>query len=421
LEKYGLSQYNIRGVDIVSLPLTADNSIKLMAPQLTKIGEQGAMLKRLINHGLSYYDLPLFQNAPGFPFALMLSHKIFAAKTQPYATVFSNDNRLLADLRAKLIFKMQFFATIIPLFFSLMTILAIYILGKYLFSARIGLYAAFIYSVNPVNLLTSQKIWADDMLTFFVLLAVIMFIIAFKKEIPYLAIFAGLACGIATLAKQSGALLLPPIWIFTVFLSKRSIRSLRDLSLAVFNSYFIFFFVGFLVSAGFWFYKVYLVYGAPFFRPEFKNVILDDKTGWFKRLATRPHSYILFSVGIPYLCPLFFLAYYSIKNFIIDIIRVFMKRDFNYEFIILWLWILGFFIVSFKIGKEHRYMQPIYPALAVLAAYYLDKIRKFIKDKGGNLKAEILIIQLLILNAMWSIPIGISAIFENRALLIKPF
>ena len=421
LEKYGLDQYNIRGIDTYSINTLEDKNIKLLFPWPAKEGDQGNMLTGLINTGADYYDLPLFQNAPGFPFALILSHKLFAIKNQPYAVAFYS-NKILMNLKLKSVFKTQFFAVIVPLFFSVMTIIAIFLLGRYLFSSRVGLYAAFIYSINPVNLLTSQKVWADDMLTFFVVIAVIIFVLAFKKKIPFIAFFAGVTCGIAVLAKQSGILLLPAIWLFMVLSKRKGLRNIRGVFSAAFNNYFLFFLAGLIISTGFWFYKVYLIYGTPFFMPDTSDVVSSDITGWFKTLTNRPHGYVLYSIGIPYICPIFLLAYFSIKKFILEIKNIILGKNFNYEFIILWLWILTFFVAVAAIGgKEHRYMLPIYPSLAILSAYYLDRVREYIEYKKSKSVGTVVIICFLALAASWTIPMGLDVIMKGGALLLRPF
>ena len=423
LEKYGFDQYNIRGIDIVMMPVMKDNSILLLAPHPAKSGTRGKMLNGLLDTGANYYDLPLFQNAPGFPFALMLSHKVFTIKNQLYATAHSDDNRKLANIKLGMIRRAQFFAVIVPLLFCLLTIIAIFALASYLFSSRIGLYAAFIYSINPINLITSQKVWADDMITFFITLTVLIFITAIRKKIPLIALFAGLTCGIATMAKQSGILMVPAIWFILILLNRKNIRDIKSLLIVSLNGYFLLFSLGFLISTAFWFYKVYQVYGNPLFMVDTGNVVSTDKTGWFNKLASRPHPLVLFPIGIPYLSPILALAYLSIKNFVENIKKVNLENILNNGFIILWCWVLNFFILFIMLAliKEHRYMLPIYPALAILSAYYLDRIRKFVGNKISTLVGETLAIALLILTAFWSIPMGQNIILNGDALLLKPF
>jgi len=419
LEKYGLDQYNISGIDIGMVSSAQDNSILLLTPVPAKTGTRGEVLDGLLNTGLTYYNMPLFQNAPGFPYALLLSHRIFLGKEMPYAVAFSKDNYKLRGLKLQQIRNTQFFAVIIPLLASIMTIFTIFLLGKYLFSDQIGLYAAFIYSINPVNIMTSQKIWADDMLTFFVILTVLFFLVALRKKIPIMAFFAGLACGIATLTKQTGILLAPALWLFIVLLKRKDFYNIRGIVKAIFNSYFLFFLIGLLISSGFWFYKVYLVYGTPFFWPDIGDAVAKDTTGWFKVVAGRPHPYILFSIGIPFICPLFLLAYFSIKNFILNLKKIILGEEFNYVFIILWLWILIFYITA--IGKEHRYMLPIYPPLAILSAYYLSRIKIFIATKSNAFFGEIIIILILLVSAVYTIPLGLNTLMQGTALFLKPF
>ena len=81
-------------------------------------------------------------------------------------------------------------------------------------------------------------------------------------------------------------------------------------------------------------------------------------------------------------------------------------------------------LIMGSVLKEHRYMLPFYPALAILSAYALSKIKNLLSVRLGPkqiLLPEIIIIIFLILSAVWSIPIGINPALINKSLILEPF
>jgi hypothetical protein len=425
LEQHGLNDYNIRGVDVSGLPLSQDkdNPLAIVFPTNAKKDDKGEILKARIMTGLTYYDIPLFQNAPGFPFLLMLSHKIFTTEKQPYTALsafYPQANRFLIKFRPSVVFNAQFYAAVVPLVFSLATIALIFFIGSCLFSKRAGLSAAFIYAIDPVNLLTSQRIWADDMLSFFVTLSVGILILALLRQKPIIALFSGLACGCGILAKQTGLILIPAAWILTILLNKGKFRDTKGVFMAIFNAYITFFITGILLATGFWFYKVSSVYGTPFFTSErnLDAIATKDVTGWHKLVADRPHGYLLYLIGIPSLCPLFLFSFFSIKKSIKEVTDILFNKGSGFKLTILWLWVLAFYLSSFTIGKEHRYMMPMHPALALLSGYMLTGLRDIVKIE--TLK-DVFILMILAGCAFWSVPIGLNAVINNQSLLLTPF
>ena len=209
LEKYGLAEYNLRGVDVGTINLTQKGEARLLFPRSAVKGSTGMILSSLVAFGNVHYNIPLFLNAPGFPYALIVSHKLFAREGQPYTALLCPVNKITIATRPHVIFQAQFFAVIVPLFFSLMTIVTVFLLGKIIFSETIGVIAAFLYSIHPISVFTSQKIWADDMLTFFIALSVLVYLISFEKSKYLLALIAGILCGFAVLTKQTAIFLIP--------------------------------------------------------------------------------------------------------------------------------------------------------------------------------------------------------------------
>jgi len=105
LDKWGFDGYNLRGVR--RLELTADKTglfnfiyvIPTEDPQ-----EKGDILRNLDMIGVHYYDQPFFHKPPGFPYALLLSHRLFAAPDQPYIVVLTNFSKVFSKIRPAIFF-----------------------------------------------------------------------------------------------------------------------------------------------------------------------------------------------------------------------------------------------------------------------------------------------------------------------------
>ena len=408
LQELGFDDYNLRGIDM----MPSDDKHQVYAVSLSK-DKEGSLMRSLKHSGAGYYDIPFFHKGPAFSIALMISHRIFS-RSKDYLLVQEHLGKQVFNTKPKYFFSSQFYAVIVPLFFSTILMLLTFYLGKMLFSYRIGFYAAFMMAVNPISILTSHKLWTDDMLSVFVTLSVILFFLAQKKDTLWLSFLSGISCGIAVLTKQNAGILFPGLIVYSILI-KRTFKHLITYGIGLT-----------LVSAP-WFCKIYSIYKDPLYMPVNKDILQTDTTGWFKRISSRPPPFKLFTIGIPYLSPPFILFYATLKDFIpglrlwIPVERMSKERD---NIMLLWFWILTFFLflVFYTGGDEHRRMLPAYPAIAVLSAYILNKLRIFIERLfNNNILPEIIIIVILIASAFWSAPMGIATVMENDAIITKPF
>jgi len=105
-----------------------------------------------------------------------------------------------------------------------------------------------------VNIITSQKIWMDTTLAFFIVLSIYLFTYAYKKEKHVLFLLSGLAGGCAVLTKYPGIL---PVIILILFAISYDRKLLKNR----------FFISGICISFLFllpWFWLNYQVYGSEF-------------------------------------------------------------------------------------------------------------------------------------------------------------
>ena len=419
LEKFGLSGYTLRGIDIYYI-----DEQKQVIALLPSKDRDGSLLTGLKRSGAGYYDIPFFHKAPAFPVAILLSKHIFRPKGD-YLLVREHLGPKVFTEKPRIFFDSQFYAVIVPFLFSLGLVLLTFFLGSKLFSERIGFYAAFILAANPVGILTSCKLWADDMLAFFVALSVLLYLISLGRNRAWISFLAGLSCGMAVLTKQNGGLIFPAIILYTVWLKREFLRDIKKWPRLVFDKDLICYALGLAITAGPWFYKIFTVYGEPLYLPPKPDIVRTDTTGWFRTLKMRPPAWKLFLVGIPIISPAFVFICGALKRFLSSVWSPFQRPQKNSDqIILLWFWILAFvfYFVFVGGGKEHRRMLPVYPAIALLASYGLNMFRMYIERLSGKkMFAEAMILFILAGSAFWSIRIGLSTVIVNGALILVPF
>ena len=110
----------------------------------------------------------------------------------------------------------------------LLTTLGIWItffIANYLFNKRVGIIAAFLYSIHGlIIVITAGRVATDHIdafFLFFIQLSVLFAIKFVQEKKPLLNILCGISTGLAILSKWLPALIIIPIWFFLVFDSKR--------------------------------------------------------------------------------------------------------------------------------------------------------------------------------------------------------
>jgi len=421
LDKYGFSGYNLKGIDIVRVK----DSSYLLAIKPAR--DKGYILKSMESQNIFYYDEPWHHIPFGFPVAIMLSHKIFA-HNQPYYLLQIED--LIEVLRRyppgeglknfrfnPAVASKQVFSVIIPLSFSMLLIILVYFLGRHIYKSEfIALSAMLLMAIAPIDILSAQKIWADDMTAALTLLAILLYILAVDKKRPSLALLGGISCGLSAITKQNGAFIIFAIIIWHFLANRKDLFNRKTFLKTLFDKNLIIFGLGALLGSGYWFFKVISFYGNPFYMPHQENIAKVAKIGWFSAVGNRPRY--LYLAGIPYQNPLFVLAYISPLYLWQD-----KKHSKNSLLLILWV---AVFLYLFSVylgggGKEHRYMLPSYAAFAILGAYVANMWRILIDKKIGFYIGTILFIIALISSALWSVPIGMRAALHTDALIAVPF
>lgn len=420
---FDLDHFNLRGIRLQTLNLGPEGQIQIAYPEvMDDPTEKGDIVQLLTATTRCYYDQDIFHKPYGFPAALTLSHRALAQPGQPYTAVVSNLGPQVKEAKPPLFFQANFWAAIVPFSFGLGLVIVTFFLGKILFSYRVGLYAAFMVGIHPVNIMTSQRIWADEMVSFSVALAVLLFALGLKKKWSWPLLLAGISCGIGVLAKQTAGYLFFAIWAYTFLIRTGKIKNLKTFIFSLFNKDFLLFSAGLFLVSGSWFLRIYRMYGNPIWLPSSQDVVVDD--GWQRLLRQRPPGWVLHSVGLFYLCPLLLLAYLAFKDFFLNLFRLVKQKAYDYRFILLWVVFLTFLFMLWS-SREQRRLAAVYPQLAVLSAVYFEKFinykGKYARFLGNKLAKESMVAALFIACAFWSVPIGVNAVIENQALILRPF
>jgi len=275
-------------------------------------------------------------------------------------------------------------------------------LGKYLFSNLVGIIAALLMAVSPINILASQRIWADETVTFFVLAAIFFWYASIKKDKLLLSGLAGILLGCALLTKDSSLLALLPIIIGFYIFYKNDPNA--DLKISKFDFKFpLLLIIAFLVVLP-WYLNVIKYYGTPWYNPYEAGI--SKRVEWFTFIKSRPwYTYL---IGVPSQAPVYIVGY-------IAVLGIMLKLLHDKKGLFLSTWFLSYLIpitiitkMSEMLGPDHRYMLPAYPALAILTAKYLDNIRVWLNKIMGSFWGNIVISIIIILSCYWSIKIGIS-------------
>jgi len=116
---------------------------------------------------LPYFTKPLFKHPPLFTFLLASSLKFFGS-------TFSS-------------------AGYIPILFGVLMIPLTYWLGVLLFNRRTAILASLFLWMDPISIITSQKVWMDTTIAFFMLLALVFFVYGFKYQRDLFYILSGMA------------------------------------------------------------------------------------------------------------------------------------------------------------------------------------------------------------------------------------
>ncbi len=238
-------------------------------------------------------------------------------------------------------------------------VLLLYFLGRRLFSADVGLLAGAILATTMIYQDQALDARVDMTLCFFVMLSLVLFYSLYSAILCHPAWYYGFfaVTGIATLAKGPLGILLPALGAGVLIVLKRRWQLLQKFCLHPGV-------VLMLILAAGW-YVVAVTRGGEGF---FDRQIIEENLYRFTGTSGHSHPvyyYIpyLFAQGLPWAMFLPVVLWDAFKKGSIG--------DDDSLFFKVWFAVMLVFF-SLSLGKRPVYLLPVYPALAILTALWLD-------------------------------------------------
>jgi len=240
---------------------------------------------------------------------------------------------------------------------SLLVILAVYLLAKKLFNEKVGVLAAFLYSITPVIVISSRVAIAENayVLTFLVSLILALYWLE-KNKILYWHL-ACLLAGVSFYFKISALAVFLSLFIFVLLYG----RSKKIVLIKIAALYL------FLTLAG------YVLYGAIFGWKEFINVLINQ-TGRFYGASSEAFYLAITSSKVTKGLTDGWLNLAWISSFIIIFTGWLKDRGSTLISIALFSYLLIFLIFGSEAYGHYRI--PFYPFIIISAAKVLIELYK---------------------------------------------
>ena len=420
LSREGIADYSLRGVDL----RLRDEYFAYFEP--ASDGSHGNILRRMADNENRYYDVPLATTPPLLSYTLVLSHGVFAPG-EPFAIPhrpWQYDNPRYTRWQYA---RAQFYALVVPQLSSLLLILVVFLLGRFLFGREAAVWAAALMVICPTDILCAQEVWADDLTALFVALSVLLYLQARQRGKILLSLLAGVSAGLAATAKPTGGFIVFAICLYQLWLvlrgpgnGRRNGRRNRRWWSRIADRYIVTFLLAGFVTLLPWYGLITATYGTPWYRGS--AALLASESAWFHLLRER--SPFIYLVNIPAQTPLFFLAFYVVIDLLRRPARLWQRGDHDgrahhEKLLILFLWLAVFLYLNWG-HKEERYLLPAIPAMALLSGWYIHRIRAKLDGRFGRHVGTIVVLLAIILCAIWSIPLAREVVVSDGALIRFP-
>ena len=281
----------------------------------------------------------------------------------------------------------EFSFVMYPLLASLTGIWVVYLFGKYLFGYRVGLLAALLLSVFPLDVIHATRVMPDIPLHLFLGLSVLFFLMAektvskMKSKLFYL--LTGIAIGSAYLVKITAVIILLFYSLFILVSISKNHKFNKNWLLIAIGLLFV------ILLEGSYFY---VATGNPFSRIETMSSTLTYQTGlysWASSLAIYPHYFLGFIPTDKILEPdspslFFYFLTISLIYIIIRWKKFDKKQRYGLFFILLWFFSLFFYLefgsqslIKFvPVAKDLRFLTIIILPTVLIISYFLSDIYK---------------------------------------------
>lgn len=247
---------------------------------------------------------------------------------------------------------------------GLLTVIFVYLIGKELYSKRIGLLSALFLTISNFWIWISRTALLEPVMIFFIVLSIYFFIKALS-DAKFLY-FWGIALGLAFISKYIAFYLIPFYFLFILFRKREWLKN---------KTFWLSLVLIFLICSPVIIYNLMMYWQKGHFDMQFSILFGQGNQDWpiiqnrpnfgFKGFFTENFN-ILTEVYSPISLLLFLL---SLSFFV-------YWKDNQHKLFILGLFLFAFVGVNF-LGVNARYLSVISVFLALVAGFFLDKLLNF--------------------------------------------
>jgi 4-amino-4-deoxy-L-arabinose transferase-like glycosyltransferase len=296
-------------------------------------------------------------------------------------------------------------------FFGTLTVLLTFLIGKGLYSSRMGFLSGFVLATSLEFTYLSTRANIDTTLTFFTTASLLCFFQWYlwskeeksrNKKIKDLSIY-GLYIGmaLATLAKGPVGFILPLFVSLIYLIVQRDWKGIRGMRILTGMLLFVAIVLAWYLPAVFSGGKAYLQ------ETLFKHTVDAYVKGW---THVRPIYYYLYNFPVDFLPWVFFLPAAIVYGYS----REMMEKRREFFFLLIWFAVI-FLFFSLSKGKRAIYLLPLYPAASLMVGKLWDD---FISNPMDHFRREWISFPLyglmgLVLMAGGTIPWVVSMRFHS--------
>lgn len=319
--------------------------------------------------------------------------------------------------------KIQIIGRIISALFDTGTIFLVFLIGRQLFSKKIGVIAALFYTLSVLPIQLSHFFTVDTILTFFILATLLALLRFYENPTIKKAISIGILFAFALATKISASVLIVSVGIalFTdiLLIITNNTKKILWINIAPQFAKHIFLYITIICLSTIGTYVILQPYTIIDFEEFLKQTLAQQQMT--KDAFTFPYtlqyvgkiSYVyelqqifLFGLG-PIIATLAFIGsiiftYISFKN-------IHDKKNGKELIITVFFWSYFLIVGSFAIGFM-RYMLPVYPLLCIFAAIATKTIFHFTTNKFPLVKFPIVLFFSVLL-LLW--PMSFMEIYKN--------
>ena len=257
---------------------------------------------------------------------------------------------------------------LMPFLFGLLTIIFTYLLGKHLFSERIGLIAAFFMAISRYHIFESQRIDIDGGFVTFLNLAMVFFFLLYMKNGKNLhIILTGVFLTLSVFAKLHAFIPIVPLLLFVYLSEKDKVKRMQTIkkSIGIFA-------ISIAAAIGIIYIYSILMGSQIFFTEPFVHLIEHPHIGGQEISQIVYDKFYYIGIVTWQLTPFMSILLLS------ALIRI--KRDPRYYLLASWI-ILTFLLFGLTFGGDkQRTFSAVLPPVFIITAAYLSNIN-FSKEK----------------------------------------